>query len=377
MREIIGGLIERSDSMDQSAHSDGEAGQTLLDASHCRISFFDRGSDKLVITFNSMGQILEDDFGRHFFKSINISQINVACSPKDFFQSLSRDSFLQAVGFVVAQHTDVVIYGTSLGGYAAIYFGSLFKARILAIAPRLPIHSYMEGLRSYHSDIELVHTDLRQMNSTQNDVLVVFDPEDEADSKFVSCFFADKNNTRLIALNGAGHFILKQLQIINMLGPCIEGFVRSGDFGEGAIDISAFTQPRRARAESALKRGDLAVARIEIEYLMKVRTGHDPFMTPWGLIKQYVELCDEIDIELPHILPTEYATLSRRMGQPSTPQKMMEAIIKHNYLTCQYQACLSLAELACVRYPESQIAQAYVEKARIVVGKIGPNQFPD
>ncbi len=363
--------------MDQSAKLNDEAGQTLLDASHYRISYFDRGSDQLVITFNSMGQILEDDFGRHFFKSINISQINVACSPKDFFQSLSRESFLQAVSSVIAQHSDIVFYGTSLGGYAAIYFGSLLNARILAIAPRLPIHNYMEGLRSYHPDIELLHTDLNQVNSMQNSVLVVFDPEDEADSKFVSYFLTGRKNTRLIALNGAGHFILKQLNAINMLGPCIEGFIRSGDFGEDAIDVSAFTLPRRAKAEAALNHGDLAAARIEIEYLIKIRTGHDPFMTPWGLIKQYVELCDEIDIELPHILPTEHATLSRRMGQPSTPQKMMEAIIKHNYLTCQYQACLSLAELARVRYPESQIARTYVEKARIVIGKIGPNQIPD
>ncbi len=343
---------------------------TLLSTQQCRITYFDRGSAQLVITFNSMGQTLEDDFGKDFLEQLNISQINVACSSKDFFQSLSLESFLEAVSPIAKNHSDIVTYGTSLGGYAAIYFGSVLQARTLAIAPRLPIHSYMEGLRSYNPNIEIKHEDLRQITAPQNNVLTVYDPDEEADAKFVSYFLADRENTSFIELNGAGHFILEQLKTINMLALCIESYIRSNDFKESTIDTRAFTQPKRDKAQKALEDGDLATARAEIEYLIDIRTGHDPFMTPWGLIKQYVELCKTIDIELPQILPTEYATLSRRMGQPATPQKMMEALIKHNYLTCQYQACLTLAKLAHTRYPDSQIAQAYIEKASNMVMKV-------
>lgn len=349
----------------------------LLSTQQCRISYFDRGSAQLVITFNSMGQTLDDDFGRDFLEQLNISQINVACTSKDFFQSLSLESFLEAVSPMVNNHSDIVTYGTSLGGYAAIYFGSVLQARTLAIAPRLPIHRYMEGLRSYNPNIEIKHDDLRDVKNLRNNMVTVFDPDEEADAKFVSYFLADRENTSFIELNGAGHFILEQLKTINMLAPCIESYIRSNDFKEKTIDTSAFTQPRRDKAQQALDDGNLATARAEIEYLIDIRTGHDPFMTPWGLIKQYVELCKTIDIELPQILPTEYATLSRRMGQPATPQKMMEAIIKHNYLTCQYQACLTLAELTITRYPDSQIAQAYIEKASSVMTKFKPKPNTD
>lgn len=348
-----------------------EEGQILLNEQHSKLTFFDRGSSQLVITFNSMGLGLDDDFGRSFFQDIHISQINVACASKDFFQSLSLEDFSSAISPIVKRYRDIISYGTSLGAYAALYFASaLPHARTLAVAPRLPIHSYMEGMRSYHPNMDIRHKDLRSVADPQNSRLIVYDPQEEADAKFVSHFISDCENTRLIALEGAGHYILKQLHHINMLAPCIESFVKTGNFRENEIDQNAFTQPRRHKAQAALERGDLATARTEIEYLINIRTGHDPFMTPWGLIKHYVDVCEAIDITLPQILPTEYATLSHRMGRPSTPQKMMEALIKHNYLTCQYQACLSLAQLTQTRHPQSQTAKAYIEKATQTLAKV-------
>lgn len=351
----------------------GEDESVLLNTQHCRMSFFDRGSKQLVITFNSMGQSLEDDFGRDFFRQLEISQISIACSSKDFFQSLSLEDFLEIVAEPLKSHTDIVSYGTSLGGYAAIYYGSALKARILAIAPRFPIHSYMKGIRSYHADIKIQHQDLRQSSGNRSQLLTVYDPQEEADAKFVSHFLDGRENTKLIELNGAGHYILKQLKVLDLLGVCIEGFMRSNDFQAHLIKQTAFTQSWRDKAQSALNEGDLEAAKLDIQYLTKIRTGHDPFMTPWGLIKQYVELCEVVDITLPHILSTEHATLSRRLGQPNSPRKMMEALIKHNYLTCQYQACLSLAELAHTRYPDSVIAHDYIVKATATIAKIKLN----
>jgi hypothetical protein len=124
--------------------------------------------------------------------------------------------------------------------------------------------------------------------------------------------------------------------------------------------------------QDALQRNDLTTAKAEIEYLISIRTGYDPFMTPWGLIKSYVEACETVDIDLPKILPTEYATLAHRMGRPVTSQKTMEALVKLTYLTCQYEACFSMASLTQTRFPDSVIAETYLEKAPKILGKINP-----
>ncbi len=342
----------------------------LLHNDKCKIVFYERCSSHLIITFNSMGLTLDDEFGTNFFEDKGVSQINIACAPKDFFQHLSIESFTQTVVPIAEKYPDVVTYGTSLGGYAAIYFGSALNSRTLAIAPRFPPHDYMNGQRSYAPDIQIQHTDLRHIEEQKNSILTVFDPEDETDAEFVSYFLKGKPNTKFIELKKSGHYILKQLELIDKLRPCIENFIFSNDFQEKTIDINSFTLARRHKAKHALDNGDLKTARHEIQYLIKVRTGHDPLMTPWGLIKQYVELCDQVDLELPHILPTEFATLSRRMGKPDTPQKMMESIIKHNYLTCQYQACLNLSELTCKRFSDSGVAQSYLIKAANVLSKL-------
>ena len=345
----------------------------ILSNEHCKITYSDRSSIQLVITFNSMGQTLEDEFGRNFFKNKKISQINIACAPKDFFQSLSLNQFETCISPISEKYTELITYGTSLGGYAAIYFGSKLNARTLAIAPRFPPHSYMKGKRSYSPDTKISHVDLLHLPEQKNHILTVYDPEDDTDASFVSQFLKERPNTNFIKLNKAGHYILKQLELMDKLQTCIEGFVLENNFRANTIDIDAFTLSRRNRAQSALDQGDLVTAASEIKYLISVRTGHDPLMTPWGLIKRYVELCNEVDIELPQILPTEFATLSRRMGTPPTPQKMMESLIKHNYLTCQYQACLNLSELTQAQYPHSDIAKSYTLKAKSVLAKIQPN----
>lgn len=94
----------------------------------------------VVITFAT----IRDDkansgFGTNFLLKHGYETIYVSPSKYSNFQRLSKEEFLELVWpYIVGR--EVFTYGTSIGGYAAVYYGSVIGANIIAMAPRLSIY---------------------------------------------------------------------------------------------------------------------------------------------------------------------------------------------------------------------------------------------
>ncbi|MGH8811953.1 MAG: hypothetical protein ACREXO_08110, partial [Advenella sp.] len=93
----------------------------LSETEDYRITLHDIGSNATVITFGYWGSgISQKGFGTDFCLKNGFNNIYVCCKGAQRFQHLSLDTFTNAVKDAL-KGKDVITYGLSLGGYAAIY----------------------------------------------------------------------------------------------------------------------------------------------------------------------------------------------------------------------------------------------------------------
>ena len=175
-----------------------------------------RVSDDIVVTFAGQpGDIADAGFGTGFALSHGYDTIYVAQKHETHFQKLSADEFLAAVR-PVTEGRRVVAYGSSLGAYAALYFGGAIGADIIAAAPLLPPWPSLRNPR--YAGFSLQHKPLPEATRSNGRVTVLFDPAQRPDKIFmdeaVRPAYPDAD---YIALPHAGHTVLKTLQRAGLL----------------------------------------------------------------------------------------------------------------------------------------------------------------
>lgn len=96
-------------------------------------------SRTIIVAFDIIsGCYSEKGFGVDFCLANNYPVIFVSHKGRTFFQGISK-SFLYDVLHPYLIDKDVVTYGSSLGGYAAIYYADILNARAFSISPRCSI----------------------------------------------------------------------------------------------------------------------------------------------------------------------------------------------------------------------------------------------
>ncbi len=118
------------------------------------------GDDRpIVVTFGGQpSDLTATGFGTAFLLGQGFDTVYVAQRHGTQYQGLSRERFVEGVAPVIAGR-DVVTYGASLGGYAALYYGGAIDARIIAASPMLPAWRPLRN-RAY-ADLEVTHGELR------------------------------------------------------------------------------------------------------------------------------------------------------------------------------------------------------------------------
>lgn len=95
--------------------------------------------DILVITFQSLnGKISDHGFGTEFLRSFGYQVLFVSHKGKSHYQKLSLELFKEVVSdFII--NKDVFLYGSSTGGYAAIYYSGVINGQSICLSPRCDI----------------------------------------------------------------------------------------------------------------------------------------------------------------------------------------------------------------------------------------------
>lgn len=210
----------------------------LADRPDYRITLHQAGpvpAERLVITFGGQPSGIRDDgFGTDFCLRQGWDTIYVAQRHGTQYQGLSLAAFADAVAPLCAGR-DVVTYGPSLGGYAALYYGGIIDARIIAAAPMLPAWRPL-GHKAY-LDLTVTHHDLPGGPLATRAPVVILDPFLKNDSRVLAEMVRPAYpGVRVVEVPHAGHAVLIPLQRARILGPLITTLIERDE-------IIAFTPP--------------------------------------------------------------------------------------------------------------------------------------
>ncbi|MCB5199796.1 hypothetical protein LGQ03_11155 [Loktanella sp. TSTF-M6] len=219
-------------------------------------------TEKLMITFGGQPSDISDTgFGSDFAMKHGWDHVFVAQRRHSQFQGLHAAVFKAAVAPLCTAGRDVICYGASLGGYAALYYGGQIDARIIAAAPMLPAWKGL-GLPAY-ADVPVHHKHLKHSRRSKHAPVVIYDPVQRRDVQFLNQTVRPTyRDIREVALPFTGHTVLVALSNMRLLKKLITSLVvdnkipqlelkRSGDpsFHRERAKALSFTHPDFARQE--------------------------------------------------------------------------------------------------------------------------------
>lgn len=193
-------------------------------------------SRPLVITFGGQpsGRSVEG-FGTGWCRAHGLDSVYVAQRKGTQYQGLDLDSFANAVGNI-ASGRDVVCYGSSLGAYAALYFGGCINARIVAAAPMLPAYP---PLNRAPDRIPILHMPLPEAPSSTHSPIILYDPTLPSDSLIVADMVRPAYpDARYMRLEYAGHTVLNYLAKAGVISPLIWSMITQDQI----IDVNLPTE---------------------------------------------------------------------------------------------------------------------------------------
>jgi hypothetical protein len=159
----------------------------LLDDADNRIEHHERGGagGTLVITFDPLLYLWErPPFGHEFLRKQMLDVVAVRKKSEHFYQALSRETFAAAAGPVAARYRRVVSYGSSLGAYAALYFGRDEPWTVIASSPRNSTHP-VYGTRAWQARVAYRHQRFDASRPARCDAVIVYDPRDPIDRRYI------------------------------------------------------------------------------------------------------------------------------------------------------------------------------------------------
>lgn len=167
---------------------DGATSSTvLLDDDHTRIEHFHRGGEggTLVVTFDP---ILygwhRPPFGHEFLRKQALDVVAVRQKQENFYQPLSREAFAAAVEPVAVHYARVVSYGSSLGAYAALYYGRDEPWTVIASSPRNSSNPQF-GSKVWQKRVAFRHERFTPTRRPRCEAIILFDPHDAIDRRFM------------------------------------------------------------------------------------------------------------------------------------------------------------------------------------------------
>ena len=167
---------------------DGASASTvLLDDEHTRIEHFHRGGEggTLVVTFDPIAYNWDrPPYGHEFLRKQALDVVAVRKKAENFYQPLSRQAFEAAVGPVAARYARVFSYGSSLGAYAALYFGRDEPWTVIASSPRNSSHPAF-GVLHWQDRVKFEHERLSADVTPRCRAIIIFDPRDPMDRRYL------------------------------------------------------------------------------------------------------------------------------------------------------------------------------------------------
>ncbi len=182
--------------------------KVVSESNDFKITYYNQESDITFITFNGAHTTKKSiPFGFQYVIGNKWNLIAVAQDNDTQYQNLSLEEFFHSVASLL-NGKSVFSYGSSLGGYCALYYGGIVNATIIAASPRNSAHPLIKDHE--WRDLEFKHGSLEEIPLTTKPVYIVFDSNITVDTNFINMVFLPfYQNTYLLALPKASHNVLK------------------------------------------------------------------------------------------------------------------------------------------------------------------------
>jgi hypothetical protein len=162
-------------------------------------------ADTLVITFSTAREDYDfEPFGAHFLAGQGFAHLHFGQAWGSNFQELSLDEFQKiAASFCVGK--TIITYGSSLGGYAAIFYGGTINARAIAATPINPGHPIAVH-PSKRAGMQFKHPEIVASPRSSHDPIILYDDEVPTDHRFVeTCILPAYPNAKRMIIKHCGH----------------------------------------------------------------------------------------------------------------------------------------------------------------------------
>ena len=148
------------------------------------ITIHDTNEDLLVITFSNWEHkpsFGAGNSGKSYLMNRKFNNIHIACNTNKWYQFDDMKNIEDICRPYLVRFSNVVNYGSSMGGYAALLFSKALRAtRVVAIAPQYSIDSnkipWETRWRREASDIDFVIDDMDRHISRCATIFVLYDP---------------------------------------------------------------------------------------------------------------------------------------------------------------------------------------------------------
>lgn len=221
----------------------------IVEKSGYKIDFYDVGASKTFVVFNGAGTLKnETPFALNY---LNKNGFNVvACLQNDNqYQELSFEDVEKYVYPIVRDH-EVFLYGSSLGGYCAIYYAGAVNGTVIASAPRNSAHPILIETSENKSKFDrknFKHLKFDDNKKTDKEIFIFYDPYVKEDSYFIEVLIKNSfEKIYLLSCDFAGHEVLYHLNHTKQLSRIIKSITEGATPVIKKID-SSYTYMGQAR----------------------------------------------------------------------------------------------------------------------------------
>lgn len=185
-------------------------------------------NERVVATFDTIDKTWHDiPFSFNLIKKNDMDLVALRRDHvRNFHQDLSREDYIDSTSPVFSTYEDKFAYGTSLGGYAALYFGSpISDIRILAMAPRNSANPDY-GARTIVVKEPFKHISPHPVSHNPN-ITIVYDPQNLVDEPYIKHeILPSYPKARILQIPYAGHRVPRFLAQTKQLKPLVMDFLQ-------------------------------------------------------------------------------------------------------------------------------------------------------
>ncbi|MDO7836016.1 tetratricopeptide repeat protein [Sphingobium sp. HBC34] len=352
---------------------------------HTSIEYLTRAtpSTKLGITFSSYGDLdlSQPGFAEDFLIERGYDVLTLKCNINNWFQDVSADVLKSVMGQLPA-YDEIITYGSSMGGYAAMYFAQTVGARTcIALSPQFSIDPSIVSFESrWAGDAARIHFTHERLDDMivhgGTTYYVLFDPH-TLDKQHAEMMTAACNRVLAIAVPHSGHPSILALQEMELLAGVFDSLA-VGQIPD--LGVEAHKHRRNSPsyfyslAHSCLDKGKLATAErllahaCEISDRADIQLSYSRVLLRCAKVKKALDMLDLAWPKLhhnPHLIAYR-AHLQHLNGQiDEACQSFETAIAKQPDFLPFYQGERAMLKETLKRYEnEKRLREAALARAR-------------